>query len=80
MKEKEQIKKTSLTSSIKVQTEAAGNGFKELGSATKEGASEFLDMMMTIPKLPWKDLPLKGWLCIGVVFLVGILMTIYIFL
>ena len=73
---KEKIQKTSIAGNVKEQTAATVDGLKELGDSAKTTMSEVFDIFTEIKNLPWKDLPLKGWLCLGFVALFGILTII----
>lgn len=57
---------------------AAGSEIKKTTGVAKDTFSVAFDMIKSIPKLPWKKLPIQGYLYLGIVLLVIILLIIFV--
>lgn len=77
---KKKVKKETAFDSVKRSTKATGKELKEMGGLAKDSAGEFLNMITGIPSLPWKKLPLKGWLYIGIITFIAIAAIVFSFI
>lgn len=50
--------------------------FKEMGKTGKQSGKFAIDKLKELPNLPWKKLPLKGWLIL--IFTALMMIAIYI--
>lgn len=70
------FKKTKEKYKRKAQALAATS--KDLSKGTKEVAEETIDAVKGFKKLPWKKLPLEGWLYIGLCIVIIIVAAFFI--
>lgn len=57
---------------------AAGAEIKKTSGVAKDTFLTVFEMIKSIPRLPWKKLPIQGYLYLGVVLLIIILLIIFV--
>lgn len=72
------LKKEKTTQNIKGRMASTGNDLKKSAGLVKETGKELSNMTKGLFKLPWKDLPLQGYLYIGIVALVCIAAFVFV--